>query len=65
MSILRSFRLSLRKDNRGYGFMLSTDVRRELHRLGRSFDVLFLSSPEVEACGFCQEVRVAGSEIQG
>lgn len=54
-SILRSFSLGLRRDSRGYGFLLSTDCKRRIHQLGRALDVPFLQG-KIDRCDMCKNL---------
>jgi|ERR1035441_6852506 hypothetical protein len=54
-SILRSFSLGLRRDSRGYGFLLSTECRRRVHQLGRVLDVAFFQG-KIEKCDICKSL---------
>lgn len=54
-SILRSFSLGLRRDSRGYGFLLSTECKRRIHQLARSMDVPFFQG-KIEKCDICKNL---------
>ena len=54
-SILRSFSLGLRRDSRGYGFLLSTEFQRRIHQLGRALDVPFFRE-EIDKCDICKNL---------
>ena len=56
-SILRSFSLGLRRDSRGYGFLLTSECKRRIHQLGRSLDVPFLRG-QIEKCDSCKELSL-------
>ncbi len=54
-SILRSLSLGLRRDSRGYGFLLSTECKRRIHELGRALDVPFFQG-KIEKCDMCKKL---------
>jgi hypothetical protein len=54
-SILRSFSLGLRRDSRGYGFLLSTECQRRIHQLGHALDVPFFQG-KIDKCDICKNL---------
>ena len=54
-SVLRSLNLLSHRDNRGYGFLLLKDVRRDIHRRGLALEVPSLRE-RVAGCEFCAEL---------
>ena len=54
-STLRSFSLGLRRDSRGYGFLLSTKCKWRIHQLARSLDVPFFRG-QIEKCDMCKKL---------